>query len=117
MAKVGGARRGAGRPKGSANKKTCEIANRCAEEGLTPLEVMIDIMRQAYAKGEAGFEMALDAASRAAPFIHPKLSSIDMKTTVKKDIEEYSDAELIDLARQLARSGDSEGAEAPAGPH
>lgn len=40
----GGAREGAGRPEGTANKRTREIADKAAAEGLTPLEVMLDNM-------------------------------------------------------------------------
>src|SRR3954471_10073595 len=107
---VGGARRGAGRPKGSASKKTIEIANRAAQEGITPLEVMVNIMREAYAGKD--YEKALDAATKCAPYMHSKLSSVDVKATVKRDVEEYTDAELIALAMQSSGS-DREGPEAP----
>lgn len=110
----GGGRKGAGRPKGSANVRTQEIANRVAKEGITPLEVMLEIMKEFRAEGNR--EAALDAAAKAAPYLHSKLSSVDMRATVKRDIEEYSDAELIALAVQAAR-GSSEGPEASPGPH
>jgi hypothetical protein len=35
----GGSRRGAGRPLGSKNKRTAEIARAAAESGITPIEV------------------------------------------------------------------------------
>lgn len=114
MAQVGGRRAGAGRPKGTANRKTREIADRCAAEGLTPLEVMLDVMRRAHAAADYG--TALDAAAKAAPFVHARLSSVDLKATVNRDIEEYSDAELIALAMQASRD-DREGAEAPPRTH
>lgn len=98
----GGARRGAGRPKGSASKKTIEIANRAAEQGITPLEVMVNIMRRAY-DGEKYAE-ALDAAVKAAPYMHSKLSSLDVKATVKKTASELTRDELIAIAA-LAYSG------------
>jgi hypothetical protein len=107
---VGGARRGAGRPKGSASKKTIEIANRAAQEGITPLEVMLNIMREAYDGKD--YEKALDAAVKCAPYMHSKLSSVDVKAIVKRDVEEYTDAELIALAMQSSGS-DREGPEAP----
>jgi hypothetical protein len=97
-----GARKGAGRPLGSANKKTLEIANKAAEQGITPLEVMINIMREAY--GTKDYEKALDAAVKAAPYMHSKLSSVDLKASVKRDVEEYTDAELIAIAMQSRRS-------------
>jgi hypothetical protein len=111
---TGGARRGAGRPKGSASKKTIEIANRAAEQGITPLEVMVNIMREAYAGKD--YEKALDAAVKAAPYMHSKLSSVDVKATVKRDVEEFTDAELIAIAMQ-SRGSNSEGPEASESPH
>ena len=42
----GGARKGAGRKAGSATKRTREIADKAAENGITPLEFMLDVMRQ-----------------------------------------------------------------------
>jgi hypothetical protein len=41
----GGKRPGSGRKKGSATKRTREIADRAAEEGITPLEFMLNVMR------------------------------------------------------------------------
>lgn len=61
-------------------------------------------------------DLRLDAAKAAIRYEKPALSSVDMKATVKRDIEEYSDAELIALAMQAARS-DRESAEAPQSTH
>jgi hypothetical protein len=97
-----GARKGAGRPLGSANKKTLEIANKAAEQGITPLEVMINVMRKHYAAEE--FPEALDAAVKAAPYMHSKLSSVDLKTTIKKTAAEFTRDELLAIAA-IARSG------------
>lgn len=103
-----------GRQPGTANKRTKEIQAAVESTGMTPLQVMVAIMREAYDAKD--HEKALDAASKAAPYIHAKLSSMDLKATVTRDIEEYSDAELIALAMQAAR-GDSEGSEAPPSTH
>lgn len=73
----GGTRPGAGRPKGSANKKTREIADRAAREGVTPLEVMLEDMRSKYAAGD--IEAAADRARDIAPFMHPRLANIESK--------------------------------------
>ncbi len=72
----GGQRSGAGRPAGAANKKTREIADRAAEQGVTPLEVMIEAMRDAYAQG--GAAAAFMYAKDAAPYMHAKLASTEM---------------------------------------
>jgi hypothetical protein len=50
--------RGAGRKAGTANKRTREVADRAAADGITPLEVMIETMRAHLAQGQ------LDKAAR-----------------------------------------------------
>lgn len=69
----GGSRQGAGRKPGSATKKTREIADKAAAEGITPLEFMLQVMRNA--SGEP--RERLSAAVAAAPYMHPKLASIE----------------------------------------
>src|SRR5262249_17117535 len=78
MINRGGRRRGAGRPLGSKNKRTAEIARAAAESGITPIEVMLGTMRELWALGtpEAKREAA-EIAKDAAPYIHPRLASID----------------------------------------
>ena len=70
----GGRRPGAGRKPGSATRKTREIAERAAAEGITPLEVMLADMRSKYAAGD--LDAAADRACDCAPYMHPRLSSI-----------------------------------------
>jgi hypothetical protein len=69
----GGARNGAGRPPGAATKRTREIADKAASEGLTPLEYMLQILRDEGKPEAARFE----AAKAAAPFVHPRLSNVE----------------------------------------
>jgi hypothetical protein len=80
----GGKRLGAGRPLGSKNQRTQEIARAAAEAGITPIEVMLGIMRELWAQGtpEAKREAA-EIAKDAAPYIHPRLASIDQ--TIKEN--------------------------------
>jgi methanogenic corrinoid protein MtbC1 len=78
MATRGGRRQGAGRKPGSLSKKTREIAEKASEEGITPLEYMLGVMRDATADTALRFE----AAKAAAPYIHPRLASIEQKTEV-----------------------------------
>ena len=70
----GGARKGAGRPKGAATKRTREIADQAATEGLTPLEYLLSVMRNDSAAEAA----RLDAAKAAAPYVHPRLSTVEV---------------------------------------
>lgn len=69
----GGARAGAGRPKGAATKRTRDIADKAASEGLTPLEFMLQILRDEDQETGARFE----AAKAAAPYVHPRLANVD----------------------------------------
>lgn len=91
----GGARKGAGRPPGSATKKTRAIADKAAKEGLTPLEVMLDAMTALHSEANAlgvGDEAemggrkvnrlallvsAAEVAKDAAPYMHPRLQAIE----------------------------------------
>ena len=76
MAK-GGRREGAGRPKGSKNAQTRikeDIASKAIESGITPLEVMLEAMRDAYYDGDK--RTAAQFAKDAAPYVHPKYASL-----------------------------------------
>jgi hypothetical protein len=95
-----GERRG-GRKEGAANKRTREIADRAAAEGITPLEFMLEILRaemppelkDRIENEELSVEVVqalnawrntrFEAAKAAAPYIHPKLQT----TTVKGEGE------------------------------
>ncbi len=72
----GGSRKGAGRKPGSATAKTREIADRIMAEGLSPLEVMLTAMRE-HAKAKR-WDFAAGIAKDAAPYVHPKLASVEM---------------------------------------
>lgn len=76
-----GERRG-GRKKGGANKKTREIADKASNEGITPLEYMLKVLRDETADTNRRDDMA----KAAAPYMHPRLQT----TTVKGDGEDGS---------------------------
>jgi hypothetical protein len=97
----GGHRPGAGRKAGVATRKTRQIADEAASEGITPLEVMLYAMKRKWEAGDV--DGAAAAAKDAAPYCHPKLSSVDMNATVKRSIHDFTDAEL-DLIEE-AESG------------
>ena len=68
-----GERRG-GRKPGSPNKATVARQQAVANSGLTPLEYMLQVMRDEGAPQP----LRLDAAHKAAPFVHPKLASVEV---------------------------------------
>jgi hypothetical protein len=72
----GGARQGAGRKKGSQSAKTlkrAEIARKALDNGLTPLDYMLSILRDETQDQAARIEVA----KAAAPYVHPKLANIE----------------------------------------
>ena len=91
----GGARPGAGRKTGSLTKRTRQIAEAVATQGVTPLEVMMKVMHQLYEEAsnvqeeELGdktlaneariklLNMAATVGRHAAPYVHPRLSAIE----------------------------------------
>lgn len=91
----GGRRAGAGRKPGSLNIRTRAIAEAAAAQGVTPLEVMLSNMRRYWqlaldAEGTAQGEdelayrrLAQDAATDAAPFVHPRLSAVEIESMLR----------------------------------
>lgn len=108
MSQRGGARPGAGRKKGSVSeakviggKVSGRVAKSLAATNATPLEIMARVM----AGDVTVTEMQFEAAKAAAPYIHPKLSAVQMNATVRKSFADMSDEELA----ALATDGDGEG--------
>jgi len=94
-----GERRG-GRKKGVPNKATLAKESKIAAEGLTPLELMLAVVRN---KDEL-LATRLDAAKSAAPYVHPRLTSVEVGGMDKRplefrDVTEYTDEQR---ARALA---------------
>lgn len=72
--KVGGKRPGAGRPKGIKNRFSQQALEKAAEEGYLPLDYMLRVMRDARAQKPRRDAMAI----AAAPYLHHKLSAIEV---------------------------------------
>lgn len=62
-----------GRQKGSQNKATAAKAAEVAASGLTPLDYMLQAMRDE----EVDPVRRDDMAKAAAPYVHPKLAAIE----------------------------------------
>src|ERR1700722_10281782 len=80
----GGFRRGAGRKPGSLTRRTRDVAERAAECGETPLEFMLRTMRDP----TIDIDRRADMAKAAAPYVHPRLASIE-RTTVPDNSTNY----------------------------
>lgn len=63
-----------GRKKGVGNKLTEEIKREAIGSGITPLQYMLAVMRDPKAKQARRDDMA----GKAAPYVHPKLSSVEI---------------------------------------
>ena len=88
-----------GRPKGVPNKANAARQAAIAASGLTPLEYMIAVMRDE----NNPTDVRLDAAGRAAPYVHPKLAQ--MQVTGKDggpiQVEDATKAALVDKILSL----------------
>lgn len=62
-----------GRTKGTPNRATVARQQEIAATGLTPLDYMLSIMRDE----SNPTDMRLDAANKAAPYVHPKLAAVE----------------------------------------
>ena len=70
----GGKREGAGRPAGAVTKKSREAADAAVNEGLTPLDYMLGILRN----DDADPKDRMWAAEKAAPYVHAKLANVEV---------------------------------------
>lgn len=111
----GGKRNGAGRPAGASTRRTRAIADKAIAEGITPLEVMLTAMRSRAEKKD--WDGAAAIAKDAAPYMHPKLASVQHAgpnggpiQTI--DLSNMSEAEIDTLERifgPIAGTSDGDG--------
>ena len=86
-----GERRG-GRQKGTKNKSTLQREQKLAESGLLPLDFLLGVMRNP----RRPLHERLDAAVKAAPYVHPRLKAVEARITVEKTCaSDWTDAELL----------------------
>ena len=114
---MGGARKGAGRPKGVKDTKPRETAARkfaaeAAKEGLLPAEIMLRTARHLYAQatdadGEiVDSDMALSAvavADKAAPYFNARLASMTVKGDPENPLAVTDTTDHADRAKALAQ--------------
>lgn len=89
----GGRRPGSGRKKGVPNKRSAETAAAAAASGITPLEFMLKNMRKRAPRGATPAEKAAhiafvqQAARDAAPYVHARLSAVQVSGGLKLNHE------------------------------
>jgi hypothetical protein len=81
-----GERRG-GRTKGTPNKATAAKAAAIAASGLTPLDYLLNIMRNE----NASQADRMEAAKAAAPYVHPRLAAVELSGGIAMTHEEWLD--------------------------
>lgn len=82
-----------------------EMARELKDAGATPLDILSRVMQ-----GDVSItEMQFEAAKAAAPYIHPKLSAIQMDARVRRSVEDMTDEELAALASGEESGGEGEG--------
>ena len=108
----GGARAGAGRKPGSKTQLTKQALKR-AGEGITPLEYMLQILRDENEDKAQRFE----AAKAAAPYVHPRLAQTEATVTHKKEADELTEAELVAYLSGAGSRGTADEEEGAARPH
>lgn len=102
----GGARVGAGRPTGSVSQRGVRLskqvlANLQLNNQLNPLQYLLAVMQDDKQKPN----VRMQAAIAAAPYVHPKLASVEMKGNEAQPLQVKSDigqalAALAELTRQ-----------------
>mgnify|MGYP000879311221 CR=1 FL=1 len=88
----GGAREGGGRKKGSSNLRTARVAHALMNSGKSPLEVMVEAMRKVYE--ESGPVAAVPYAKECAPYMHPKIQSIEITGDEENPVRTVSEVYL-----------------------
>lgn len=109
----GGKREGAGRPRGSANRRTAALREAIEAEGVDPAVALVRIAKAAEEREE--FPLAVEAYGKVMPFLHsrPKPTEADPdalialeRALLRMKIEETAEAVKRDegLAERLARA-------------
>jgi len=96
--KNGGARVGSGRKPGIPNKATLEHERLAAKTGILPRDYMLSVMRDEKASKHRRDFMA----TAVAPYIHPRLASVNVNDTTPR--RDYSDIDARIFEVMLAFS-------------
>lgn len=108
----GGARPGAGRkpgPAGFQHKQTHRVVSLRDRFQSMPLEHMLCVMNNidpdTQEPKQYPMTMRNEMAAKAAPFLHPKLSNVNLQARQKYsvDVDKLTDAELIEFERLLLK--------------
>jgi hypothetical protein len=97
-------RKTGGRQKGAPNRVTAEARAAAEATGITPLDYMLSVMRDAKAEPKRRDAMAM----AVAPYLHPKVSPVEAaKPEQRSDAEKYGIR--VTFVRPPPRHEDDEG--------
>jgi hypothetical protein len=94
-----------GRQKGTRNRATAEARAAAEAIGILPLTYMLEAMRDAKADQKRRDAMAI----AAAPYLHPKLSTIDAKLNGVAQTQERVSSIQVSFVRPRRTNEDDEG--------
>ncbi len=90
-----------GRPKGSRNK-TPAFQRKIGEGGITPLEYLLEVVRDVTQDRAE----RIKAAQAAAPYVHPRLAITEQIIRQDRLVAEMSEAELVAVIADEEGSGE-----------
>src|SRR5690349_15931034 len=73
----GSIRKSGGRPKGSRNKRTLQLIEEAEAKGISPLEVMLEVMHDLWQEGDR--LAAFGCADKIEPLLHARLAAVEQK--------------------------------------
>lgn len=85
-------RRSNGRPKGSVNKRSEETYQKAKKGGILPVDFLLKQMRNS----KLDLLIRIDAAAKAAPYVHAKLQAVTVNGNVGLISQEQALKELDD---------------------
>lgn len=86
---LGGFRAGAGRPKGTQNRRTLALSEKLLADGKCPAEALVRIAERAEAKGDMA--LAVDAWKAVLPYVHAKPKPV-----------EFDPIQVVQLAKEIS---------------
>ncbi len=86
-----------GRKKGTPNKAVAAKAAEVAASGLTPLDYMLSVLRNENNPAD----VRLDAANKAAPYVHPKLAAVEHTGKIETDNAHHGEVAVRPFAEFL----------------
>src|SRR3954468_21330722 len=87
-----GERRG-GRRRGTPNRRT--LALRGLAEGSPPAGSPLEFLASVYRNDALPIELRIDAAGKAAPYVHPRLAAVTVGGTPETPINSVTHIEVV----------------------